>query len=50
MFPFGYGKHACPGRFFANQEFKVILVQLIMSYDLRLHGAGPGNQERPPNF
>ncbi|KAL8321744.1 hypothetical protein RB597_007842 [Gaeumannomyces tritici] len=24
--PFGYGKHACPGRFFAAAEIKIILV------------------------
>ncbi|KAF6817571.1 cytochrome p450 [Colletotrichum plurivorum] len=30
---FGHGKHSCPGRFFASNEVKVILVYLIMKYD-----------------
>ncbi|KAL8643562.1 MAG: hypothetical protein Q9226_008280, partial [Calogaya cf. arnoldii] len=30
---FGHGKHACPVRFFASLEIKVILVRLIMNYD-----------------
>jgi cytochrome P450 len=33
---FGFGKHACPGRFFAAAELKVILCQVIMKYDFRL--------------
>lgn len=33
---FGYGKHACPGRFFAGNEIKLILVKLLEKYDLRL--------------
>lgn len=30
---FGHGKHACPGRFFASNEIKVILMFLLMKYD-----------------
>ena len=30
----GHGKHACPGRFFAAVELKMILGFLIMNYDL----------------
>jgi cytochrome P450 len=33
---FGYGVHACPGRFFAINEMKVILVELIRNYDFRM--------------
>ncbi|CAL5867176.1 uncharacterized protein PFLUO_LOCUS1388 [Penicillium psychrofluorescens] len=33
---FGYGKYACPGRFFAALEIKTILVELIMNYDVKL--------------
>lgn len=33
---FGYGKHACPGRFFASNEVKVALCHIVMKYDLRL--------------
>ncbi|KAF5853810.1 hypothetical protein GGP41_006589 [Bipolaris sorokiniana] len=31
---FGYGKHACPGRFFAANEIKIILVRMITDYDI----------------
>ncbi|KAK1993479.1 cytochrome P450 [Colletotrichum falcatum] len=33
---FGYGKHACPGRFFAANEIKMILANLLCNYDVRL--------------
>jgi len=42
---FGHGKNACPGRFFASLEIKVILVQLIMNYDFKLVGG-----KRPENL
>ncbi|KAB8255566.1 cytochrome P450 [Aspergillus pseudonomiae] len=32
---FGHGMHACPGRFFANNEIKILLVHLLMKYDWR---------------
>ncbi|KAJ4355937.1 uncharacterized protein N0V89_003962 [Didymosphaeria variabile] len=32
---FGYGKHACPGRFFAANEIKMILANLILNYDFK---------------
>ncbi|KAJ0316082.1 hypothetical protein Brms1b_005738 [Colletotrichum noveboracense] len=35
---FGHGQHACPGRFFAANEIKIILCHLIMKYDWRLTG------------
>jgi cytochrome P450 len=38
MLNFGHGKNACPGRFFASLEIKVILVKLIMNYDFALVG------------
>ncbi|KAI0540062.1 cytochrome P450 [Xylaria digitata] len=34
---FGLGKHACPGRFFAAQEIKLILSHLLLNYDIKLH-------------
>lgn len=40
---FGHGKYACPGRFFASLEIKVILVRFIMLYDFKLLP----NQGRP---
>lgn len=30
---FGHGAHACPGRFFASNEIKVALVELLSNYD-----------------
>ncbi|KAJ5190089.1 hypothetical protein N7491_007868 [Penicillium cf. griseofulvum] len=33
---FGHGSHACPGRFFAASEIKVILGYLLQNYDIRL--------------
>ncbi|KAI1366518.1 cytochrome P450 [Xylaria arbuscula] len=33
---FGLGKHACPGRFFAAQEIKIILSYLLLHYDIKL--------------
>lgn len=33
---FGYGRHACPGRFFAANELKMIIINVIMTYDIRL--------------
>lgn len=33
---FGFGRHACPGRFFAANEIKVVLCHLLMKYDFKL--------------
>ncbi|CCC14927.1 unnamed protein product [Sordaria macrospora k-hell] len=33
---FGYGRHACPGRFFAANEIKMILAHLVMTYEMGL--------------
>ncbi|KAK5310325.1 hypothetical protein LTR93_012057 [Exophiala xenobiotica] len=44
---FGYGKHACPGRFFAAMEIKMILVALLLRYDIRIVGEGG---KRYPNL
>ncbi|TDZ54048.1 Cytochrome P450 monooygenase 1 [Colletotrichum trifolii] len=35
---FGHGMHACPGRFFASNEMKIVLCHLIMNYDWRVEG------------
>ncbi|KAK1450481.1 cytochrome P450 [Colletotrichum melonis] len=40
---FGYGRHACPGRFFAAHEIKAIMAHLLKNYEMQFtHG-----QERP---
>ncbi|KAL2865244.1 cytochrome P450 [Aspergillus lucknowensis] len=33
---FGFGTHACPGRFFAANEVKVALCHILLKYDFRL--------------
>ncbi|KAI5861450.1 cytochrome P450 [Durotheca rogersii] len=33
---FGYGRHACPGRFFAANEIKLILARILLDYNLRM--------------
>ena len=32
----GYGNHACPGRFFADNELKVLLIELLRKWDFRV--------------
>ncbi|KAK6209890.1 cytochrome P450 [Colletotrichum tabaci] len=33
---FGHGKHACPGRFFAANEIKIVLAHILLQYEWRL--------------
>lgn len=33
---FGAGKHACPGRFFAGNEVKMILAYFLINFDIKL--------------
>jgi cytochrome P450 len=33
---FGGGRHACPGRWFASHEIKLILATLLLNYDMKL--------------
>lgn len=40
---FGHGKHACPGRFFASNEIKIALVQMLTTFDFRF----PPGKNRP---
>ncbi|KAF7365863.1 hypothetical protein MVEN_00460800 [Mycena venus] len=44
--PFGTGKHACPGRFFAATELKAMLAHLVINYDVRAEVEGV----RPPDM
>ncbi len=45
---FGFGRHACPGRFFAGCEIKLVLALLLLRYDIRLRD---GEAARPaPNM
>ncbi|KAI0444734.1 cytochrome P450 [Xylaria telfairii] len=36
--PLGYGRHACPGRWFAAQTMKQALAYIILNYDVELVG------------
>lgn len=42
---FGHGKFACPGRFFAANEIKIILATLLLKYDFKY----PEGKGRPVN-
>ncbi|KAJ9132428.1 Cytochrome P450 [Pleurostoma richardsiae] len=44
---FGYGRHACPGRFFAANEIKMILASVLLRYDVKLV---KGSSGRYPNI
>ncbi|EUC31077.1 hypothetical protein COCCADRAFT_38766 [Bipolaris zeicola 26-R-13] len=37
---FGYGRHTCPGRFFASIEVKIIVVYLLIEYDWKFTEKG----------
>ncbi|KAI1367956.1 cytochrome P450 [Xylaria arbuscula] len=43
--PFGHGKFACPGRFFAAAQIKLVLANIIMNYDVSF----PDAQTRRPD-
>jgi len=50
QFNFGHGPDACPGRFFAVYELKVILVEFLRNFDFRLADdlEGTGGEEKRP--
>lgn len=43
---FGHGRYACPGRFVASTEMKVILSRILLNYDMKF----PRGQGRPENM
>lgn len=43
---FGHGRYACPGRFFAGLESKLMLIHILENYELRL----PEGTDRPTNL
>lgn len=43
----GYGRHACPGRFFAANEIKILAGKVLMQYEMKLPD---GVTERYPNM
>ncbi|KAL5378442.1 hypothetical protein PMIN06_010391 [Paraphaeosphaeria minitans] len=40
---FGIGKHACPGRFFALYEMKLMLAHIVLNYDVEFMKERPGH-------
>ncbi|KAL8918841.1 MAG: hypothetical protein Q9208_007098 [Pyrenodesmia sp. 3 TL-2023] len=44
---FGAGRYACPGRFFASMELKMLLAHLLLKYDFRFPH---GSTARPANL
>ncbi|KAK6815025.1 Cytochrome P450 monooxygenase aclB [Aspergillus parasiticus] len=46
---FGYGNHACPGRFYAIRKIKLVLAKLIMDYDFQWAQPRPVH-DRPEDF
>ncbi|KAI9655827.1 MAG: hypothetical protein M1821_005262 [Bathelium mastoideum] len=42
--PFGLGKHACPGRWFAAHELKLLLATIVLNYDIELLDERPINK------
>ncbi|KAF9012312.1 cytochrome P450 [Cyathus striatus] len=45
--PFGAGRHACAGRFFAAMELKIMLAHILLTYDVSY---SPSIKERPKNI
>ena len=43
---FGHGRYACPGRFVASTEMKIILSRILLNYDMKF----PRGQGRPGNM
>nr|QHD43134.1 P450 monooxygenase [Chaetomium globosum] len=46
MVGFGAGTHACPGRYFASYEIKLMLIYMLTRYDIKW----PDGLSRPPNM
>ncbi len=44
---FGYGKHACPGRYYTVRKVKLIFSRILLKYDVEWEGKV---STRPPSF
>ncbi|OJD34129.1 ent-kaurene oxidase [Diplodia corticola] len=42
---FGWGRHACPGRFFAANEIKMVVAAVVRGWDVKMPEAGEGEGE-----
>jgi cytochrome P450 len=40
---FGHGRNACPGRFFAAAELKLMLAHMVLNYDFEMQESRPRN-------
>nr|BAL05133.1 cytochrome P450 [Phanerodontia chrysosporium] len=38
--PFGHGRQACPGRFFAAHQMKAMMAYLVLNYDVKFENEG----------
>jgi hypothetical protein len=47
---FGHGPHACPGRFFAIYEIKVLLIHFLRNYEMRMPLVDGKPGPRPANL
>jgi cytochrome P450 len=47
---FGSGKHACPGRFFAALEIKLLMIELLKRFDFRAVPGEDGTVRRYKNI
>jgi len=45
---FGFGRHACPGRFFASAEIKLIMIKILLDYEFKMPDGLEG--KRYPNI
>ena len=43
--PFGHGRYACPGRYFAACELKLMLAHTVMTYDVKMEIEGVRPQD-----
>lgn len=44
---FGYGVQACPGRWFAAQEMKIMIAKLILEFDMKMDVEASGKAPSP---
>jgi cytochrome P450 monooxygenase len=47
---FGYGRQACPGRFFAANAMKAIMSRILLDYEFKFVEEGKDGGKRPANM
>ncbi|KAK1225702.1 hypothetical protein PQX77_011322 [Marasmius sp. AFHP31] len=50
FFLFGHGRHACPGRFFAVNELKLLVAHILLNYDIKAENLEDGKQDDGSRF